>query len=61
MLNNDTTRQETEDEKEIHLTYNFYIGFQQIDVVIAFLSQIISVWVCACHGSLKIGFGNVCS
>lgn len=43
MLNNDTTRRATEDKKEKHLARNFYRGFLQIDAIIAFLSQIISL------------------
>lgn len=59
MLNNDTTTWATEDKKEKHLAHNFYRDFQQIDVIVAFLNQIISLWVYVRHGSLKIGFGNV--
>lgn len=56
MLKNDMTRRSTEDKKEKHLAYNFYGAFQQIDVIVAFLGQIISLWVYVCPGSPTFDF-----
>lgn len=58
MLDNDMTTQETGDEKEKHLLCNFPSGFHQVDAIMGLLSQIISLLVRLCHGSLTIGFGS---